>query len=744
MWGGRIQGTDGIRGEVALSTDARVKGLGALQAFFERRLLTEKFFQMYAYCATLDLLKTGDGKKKRGIVLGWDPRDPKGVFVDAVKSGIKKAGADVISIGIIPTPSVPMYMSYIGASGGMMLTASHNPKDQNGIKIFYSLRGLKPLPEDDMRITKLIYENENLDIDSLPEKGRDIEKSEEAKRLFIDFALDPRNSWIDERDPFRNMILVVDPANGSYSHLASEIFVRLGFSKVIELNHDIENGNVNEDCGVASLEGFTVITPEMVFGTTGGKITPIFSKHSAVKRIFEEGRSKVEVIKKGEVEVCGAIFDADGDRFYRLDYNPLNDTILVSSGDETAYHQIKFLVSSNPSKFKGSLYVNTVESDLLVANSLAEIGVKPLTIPVGDKWILQQAVLNDLSNIFEKAKADLLSKEQVVKLEEISAEFDELKESGMNSVAKMYAFFRKLEQNGLLLADDFKKPYAKRKSAEFDENAPVFNYFSVGAEETGHNITEGFLVKNEGESQSVFAGNGVKSAINTFAATAYLYDKLPAKEYFKVIKEPFHRGYKRTFYAYYTNKKMFGKGKPLFKQAKSKIKGVFEDVFLDQKFRFDLIEYPQEPDLLYLKVVNDRGVHKCSLFMRNSGTEEKTAFYIRGEREFQDKYYKVGAEVIMFIMINMKNFESEYAKAELEVLRAIEKEKIVKDGLREFLKGNTDIGEDSFDRFITELQIQNFIKSIPHPDGLKDAISYKVTPFAKKYLKSIETISKSI
>jgi len=718
----RIQGTDGIRGEIELSYAPRVKNYSPLEAFIEKKLLTEKFFLLYAYSASQYLKKTKSSKRKTKIVLGWDPRDTNRLYIDAVKQGIKKAGCDVLSIGIVPTPLVPMFMTYKGADGGIMITASHNPMDQNGIKIFFPFKGLKPLPDDDEIITNMVIENEKLNFESIPEKGKESDNYSEARKLFVDFNLHSENSWVNAGNPFHNVILIVDPANGSYSYLASEIFVRLGFPIVIELNNDIESGNVNHNSGVASLEGHLLITPAMVFESKKSRIKPVFSNHLAIKRIFEEGRARVDEIKNRNIEVSGAVFDADGDRFYRLDYDPFKDKIIVSSGDETAFHQVKYLVESNSKKYKKSLYVNTVESDLLVSQNLELLDVVYDRSPVGDKWILSRTCCCFLLNFASKIKKSVSKKVDKNKIAKLLDEIETILNKGTSSIKDLIVIYDKLCK--------FKVP----KSIENSDNKCIF---SVGAEETGHNITEGFLEMPDGKIESIFAGNGLKSAVNTYAATHYLYNKLTAKEYFKKLREPFKRGYKKTFYAYYTDKRLFYKDSPLFLDIKEQLKKVFTDLFNGKNLSFEEILYPEEEDLLYFKVYDSKKTHICSMFMRNSGTEDKTAFYIRGYKKFASIFDQVGQKIIRLIMIKMKNNNSEYAKAENLVLRLLEKKDKSENDLILYLRNRRLIPEGYFNRIFDELKIQNMIEASMRVRKGKEIISFNISEFGIDYLKAL-------
>ena len=68
-----------------------------------------------------------------------------------------------------------------------------------------------------------------------------------------------------------------------------------------------------------------------------------FRRHSAILKMFKIGRKHRVEVKRGECRVCGAVFDADGDRFYMIEYEPFSDRLIVLSGDETAVHQMNYL-----------------------------------------------------------------------------------------------------------------------------------------------------------------------------------------------------------------------------------------------------------------------------------------------------------------------------------------------------------------------------------------------------------------
>ena len=133
----RLQGTDGIRRETRQSNITECKDLTPQQVFLEKGWINEQFMELYSYSHIKNILT---GRNTKNVVVGWDPRDPSGFFVDAVTKGIRKAGANALVLGIVPTPLVPLFMVHEKADCGVMITASHNPNDQNGIKLFSSFQ----------------------------------------------------------------------------------------------------------------------------------------------------------------------------------------------------------------------------------------------------------------------------------------------------------------------------------------------------------------------------------------------------------------------------------------------------------------------------------------------------------------------------------------------------------------------------------------------------------------------------
>jgi len=543
----RLQGTDGIRRPVQASTDPRVAGLSPLEAFLQQGVITEQFMELYTYAFVSSLDAPGE------IVIGWDPRDPAGLFTDAAVRGIRKAGATAVVVGVCPTPGVALFQVWRGATAAFMITASHNFRDQNGIKIFRGPHALKLFPDDDRELTRRVLALDYArDVKPLELTGGREDAHEFAAAAFRRFHLDPRNSWLPEGETLGDFPLVVDAANGAMSGVAADVFRSLHGGEVIEVNADVAGGQVNRDSGVADLEGHAVIE----------RGAARFARHRAVQEVFD---------RKGKA----AVFDADGDRFYRLDYDETTDSVLVLSGDETAAHQARFLAPPEP----GTLYVNTVESDLNAARFAGELGYEPRLTAVGDKWVLQQA-------------------------------------------------------------------------AQHPED------YGIGSEETGHNISKGWLVDARGSEREIYTGNGLKSALNTFVATR----GLTAAE----AHHPYVPGFKRTFYVYYTDKARLAAGSDVFEGVAAAIEAACT---LGPMRR---IVHEAEPDMLYLAVDAPDGTQRAGIFVRNSGTEEKTGVNVSGSVEDADALAAIGEVALLYLSAHLKDHGHAMAKAERAILEALQ------------------------------------------------------------------------
>lgn len=273
------------------------------------------------------------------VVIGQDTRESSGWIADVLSAGLAQSGVEVESAGVITTPGIAHLTHTQGFSAGVVISASHNPWRDNGIKLF-GRDGYK-LPD----ATELEIEEE---IFSLLNSGTGSEPVQpEAASL-------PRNAALREQyigwlaHPVRGaekVKAIVDCANGAASAIAPEVFARSGLNA--EYTHSAPNGrNINENCGA--------LHPEIV------------------------GREVVA--RQADIGIC---FDGDADRALFTDSYGV-----VVNGDA-----IMFLLAREL-KARGELAQDTVVattmSNMGLEAALRGSGIKMLRAPVGDKYVLEE------------------------------------------------------------------------------------------------------------------------------------------------------------------------------------------------------------------------------------------------------------------------------------------------------------------------------------------------------------------
>ena len=668
----RLQGTDGVRSLTALSTDDEVVDLSPQDAFIKKGLMTEEFVELYLFCRVRQLFESGLVKDGDSMAVGWDPRDPSGVFTNAAISGIVKGGLHAEVLGVAPTPAIPIFMQSNNLAAGAVVTASHNPAVFNGVKLF-TKRGLKLFPTDDIALTELIHSTDYKSVKNAAPKGEIRDRKKEWLQIFIDFHLDKKNSWIEDPSKLANITLVLDTANGALSEVAPVVCKKAGFGTVIACNTSLD-GAVNLRSGVGDLEGMHEIIAEMI--EDGG----LYQGYEAIETVFLEGRKKHDEIIEGKEAVSLALFDGDGDRLMRGDYNSYNDSINLIGGDEISVHLAS--MKNEP----GKLFVNTVESDQVVSAEATAKGCQWEVTAVGDKWILLTAILSLVQaateeSVFESVCASALSTEPSA---------DEIETA--------------LNENNVSLTGEHDIP------------------FCVGAEESGHIITPGYL-----KAGITLTGNGLKSCLNThaFATSGPLSKIEDSKERFYSFINPYPRGFKKSLYVYHVDKSRFTFGSEVWKEVR--------DVIVTGTYRYwsavslRAVNMPQEPNMLYLQIVQGKE-HVASIFIRNSGTEDKIGVGLRGKAANRNRLLHLGEEAVRALLLRMKDHTKKSAVAEREVLEQAKENGAPADAIN-------GIAGDEYLRLLNEASLKQGLIDKPLPGA-------KLTKRGEWYLSTLKAMKK--
>lgn len=315
---GKYFGTDGIRGIVN-------KDLDAALAF--------KVGQ-----ATAMVLAEGmPAQEKPLVAIGKDTRISGDMLEAAITAGLCSAGADVMHLGVIPTPAVAFITTDCGANAGIVISASHNPYEHNGIKIFNG-RGFKLSDELEAKIEQLVDSDEPLTEKQSNEIGRVIMRERECIDRYIEHIVSAAEGKIGR------MKVMLDCSNGAATRTANDIFGR--FPLDIEMINDHPDGcNINANCGSTHIE---------VLG---------------------------RMVVAGGYDL-GLAFDGDADRCLAVDENGK-----LVDGDKIMAICGKSMIAEG--KLKSNAIVATVMSNLGFHEYCAKNGIELHCAAVGDRNVLE-------------------------------------------------------------------------------------------------------------------------------------------------------------------------------------------------------------------------------------------------------------------------------------------------------------------------------------------------------------------
>lgn len=316
----KLFGTDGVRGKAGEFLDA-ITALKLAQA-------TGIYFK-----------KIKQSKTNR-ILLGKDTRRSGYMIENALVSGFTSVGFDVIQIGPMPTPAVAYLTESMRCNAGIMLSASHNPFEDNGVK-FFNCHGDKLNSDIEKEIEDIFY-NEEL-LSSAAVTGYKIGKAKRIDDVIGRYIVSIKNSFPSSLT-LNGVRIVLDCANGAAYKVAPTIFDELG-ADLIVVNDKPDGFNINDECGA--------LHPEKL-----GKI-----------------------VKERRADI-GIALDGDADRLVVVDENGV-----VVDGDKLIGALAVFLHQNG--QMPSNACVTTVMSNISLENYLKENGIMLHRANVGDKYVLQ-------------------------------------------------------------------------------------------------------------------------------------------------------------------------------------------------------------------------------------------------------------------------------------------------------------------------------------------------------------------
>lgn len=318
---GRLFGTDGARG-VANSE------------------LTCELAMKIGRAAAMVLTESCAHKPK--VLIGMDTRASSHMLAAAIGAGLCSVGADVLIIDVVPTPAVAFLVKEYDYDAGVMISASHNPCEYNGIKIFQG-NGYKLPDELENEIEEIILDETKVPPVVL---GGDVGKISFSSKAVDDYIF---HLAMTADGDFKGMKIALDCANGSASVTARALFTRLG-AKCCIINETPNGTNINENCGSTHLE--------------------------QLQKFVVENKCDI-----------GFAFDGDADRLLVVDENGE-----VVDGDKIIAVCSKFMKENN--KLKNNTAVVTVMSNMGFFKFCEKNGINCVKTKVGDRYVLEEMVKN--------------------------------------------------------------------------------------------------------------------------------------------------------------------------------------------------------------------------------------------------------------------------------------------------------------------------------------------------------------
>lgn len=323
----KLFGTDGIRGiaNVEPLTAEMTVNLGRAAAYFFKKKKN----------------KIGHHR----IIIGKDTRLSGYMFEGALTAGICSMGVDVLIVGPMPTPAIAFLTRSFRADAGVVISASHNPFEDNGIK-FFSEDGFK-LPDDyELEIERLIYSGE---LDNLRPTGEGLGKAfriDDAEGRYIEFVKNSIPKGLD----FEGLKVVVDCANGAAYKITPTVLRELG-ADIITIGDKPDGVNINLKCGS--------LHPE------------------TLQRLVKEHNAHI-----------GLAHDGDADRLIMVD----EKGELVDGDKVLAMCAIEFKMSG---RLSHDTLVATVMSNFGLDIALKDAGIRVVRTQVGDRYVMEEMIKNN-------------------------------------------------------------------------------------------------------------------------------------------------------------------------------------------------------------------------------------------------------------------------------------------------------------------------------------------------------------
>ena len=355
-----------------------IRDRAALNALIEQRILSKRAMRIIGEATGLYLVDdVGDSPL---VIIGWDRRDGNPELVDALVSGLGVAGCRTLMVGELPTPGLHHTVLASAADAGMMVTASHNPATDSGVK-FFDADGYKSMPEVEDRISTLAWNLADGGLATPQEKsesldeidGLSVYRSGLKKRMEVFESLFSKDiesvHWsaiVFQRG------LILDCSGGAATEWFADGLSRRGLD-TIEVSSRMDP--INHNCGAGDF------SPTAKWRTR--ELLMEAPTHRLLWTITQRLEDNDGMSFWEEGQIVGAALDGDGDRCLLIEGTA--DGLQVVDGDRMCDDIMRAAISAKSGLWKMAA---SIESDLGLTADLPRLGEHvALTTAVGDRWL---------------------------------------------------------------------------------------------------------------------------------------------------------------------------------------------------------------------------------------------------------------------------------------------------------------------------------------------------------------------
>ena len=373
----RLHGTDGIRGRIDnLNIDGDDEAV--LNALIGQRLLSNRSMRIIGEATGLFLVD--DVGESPLVILGWDRRDGNATLVDALESGLGAAGCRTLRVGELPTPGLHNAVLSSAADAGMMVTASHNPATDSGVKLFDS-EGYKSMPEVEDRISELAWQLADgglaapqetvVSLDEID--GLSLYRGALKNRLqSLETLMGVEFATVNWNDVVPMQGLLLDCSGGAGTEWLADGLTRRGL-ETIEVSSRLDP--INQDCGAGDFSPTAQWSIEQLL------MDP--PSHRLLWSITQRLEDNDGTPPWAPGQIVGAALDGDGDRCLLIEST--SDGLQIVDGDRMCDEIMRAAIRTHSGTWKMAA---SIESDLGLTADLSRLGEhESITTAVGDRWL---------------------------------------------------------------------------------------------------------------------------------------------------------------------------------------------------------------------------------------------------------------------------------------------------------------------------------------------------------------------